>query len=674
MTLIRSPRPKGPGLHLTATLTPSTRDAALATVAYAALTLALTWPLVLGLTRDVPSDLGDPLLNTWILAWDAEHLLRALTGHVAALREYWSGNIYYPHPLALAYSEHLTPQAIQILPVYALTRNPVLAYNVLLLSTFVLSGLGMFLFARELTGRRDAAFIAGLAYAYAPYRFSSIPHVQVLSSAWMPFVLYGFRRFFETRRTRPLVGAVVAWIVQNLSCGYYLLYFSPVVALYVAWEITTRGAWRDARTLWRIAVAVLAASVATLPFLIPYMSLRALGFSPRSLSETDRFSADVYAYLTADPSLRFWGPIATALPKAEGHLFPGLTIFVLAVIAIAGSVRLEPDATVRPDEGNVRGKRYVTSVRIIRRLLAAASVVLVAMLFGWTLRTPILKITSFDRVAVVVAVLSMALLILSPAARAASRRWLSSTVGLLTVLTCFAFVMSFGPHIYADGKLVEASNIYSAFYNFVPGFDGLRVPARFAMIVALGLAALAGYGANIVARDVGKRAIWIAAALIVAESIAIPIGMNASDTSFRHSGLAPLPDWRQSAFPSPPIYERVETLPQRSVLIELPLGEPAMDVRYMFFSTRHWRPLVNGYSGGSPIEYGLLTEFLSDALRRPDRAWNALEQSQATHALVHEAFYDGTRGAEISDWLRRYGAREIASAGSDRLFELRHSF
>ena len=102
------------------------RDAAAATAAYAALTIALTWPLGAGLARDVPSDFGDPLLNAWILAWDATHLGQ----------RWWNANIFHPHPLALAYSEHLLPQAIQILPFYAATKNPILCYNLLFLSTF----------------------------------------------------------------------------------------------------------------------------------------------------------------------------------------------------------------------------------------------------------------------------------------------------------------------------------------------------------------------------------------------------------------------------------------------------------------------------------------------------------------------------------------------------------
>ena len=52
---------------------------------------------------------------------------------------------------------------------------------------FVLSAFGMFLFVRELTGSRSAAFLAGVAYGFAPYRFGTLSHLQVLSSMWMPF-------------------------------------------------------------------------------------------------------------------------------------------------------------------------------------------------------------------------------------------------------------------------------------------------------------------------------------------------------------------------------------------------------------------------------------------------------------------------------------------------------
>ena len=655
------------------------RDALVATLAYAALTIAFTWPLAKGLTRDLAGDFGDPLLNCWILAWDADHLLRALRGDLTALAGYWNANIYYPHPLALAYSDHLTAQALQILPVYAITKNPLLCYNVLFLSTFVLSGVGMFLFARALTGNRAAAFVAGLAYAFAPYRIGSIPHLQVLSSAWMPFALFGVRRFFETRRTMALAGAAVAWLLQNLSCSYYLIFFSPVLAMYIAWELTTRRLWRDAAILGRLLAAAAVVVLATTPFVVPYITLRRSGFPPRPFEEILHFSADVYGYLTADPNVRAWGDVLRAWPRAENALFPGVTIVVLAAIAIVATwresrrvsmVRLKPDPTIAAI--GVSGRVRLQPDRLIAWALAISSAVLVAVLFGWSVRWPLLRITDFDRVLVIVAALFVAWLAASLRARAAVRDWTSSPPGILTLLTLFAIAMSFGPHIYSRGKLLEDTNIYAAFYRFVPGFDGLRVPARFGMIVALLLAALAAHGAVVIDRlRHGPRLLALAGALIVVESIAVPLPLNGNSTDYKQSGLAPLPGFVATGAAAPDVYRFVAQLPASAALVELPFGEVAFDVRYMFYSTLHWRPLANGYSGGAPDAYGLLAESLKDLLRRPDAAWQALSASSATYVIVHEDFYADGRGSQVSNWLRAHGAHERAAFGGDHLFEIR---
>src|SRR5258708_21997153 len=160
-----------------------------ATVAalYLAIALAATWPLVTVLNRQIVGDVGDSLFNCWVILWTGGQLLRALHGDWTALAHYWNANIFYPQPLTLAYSEHLTPQMLQALPVLATTGNIVLAYNVVFLATIVLSGLGAYLLVRDLTGEPLAAFLAGLAFAFTPFRVEQLAHIEVLSGQWMPF-------------------------------------------------------------------------------------------------------------------------------------------------------------------------------------------------------------------------------------------------------------------------------------------------------------------------------------------------------------------------------------------------------------------------------------------------------------------------------------------------------
>ena len=108
----------------------------------------------------------------------------------------------------------------------------------------------MYLLARELTGDARAAWVAGACYGFALLRLPQLTHLQVLSSQWMPFALYGLRRYFTTLRADPLGWAAVALVLQNLSCGYYLVFFAPVVVLYCLYEIADRGLW----SRWRMWV------------------------------------------------------------------------------------------------------------------------------------------------------------------------------------------------------------------------------------------------------------------------------------------------------------------------------------------------------------------------------------------------------------------------------------
>ncbi len=609
----------------------------LAAALYVVATVIFTWPITRGLARDIPGDYGDPLLNIWILAWDAAHFGRG----------WWDANIFAPHPLALGYSEHLAAQAVQAAPIYWLTGNAILCYNLLFLSTYVLSGVGAFLLARELTGDDAAATVAGLAFAFAPYRATSVPHIQVLSAAWMPFTLYAFRRYFSTGRTRALAGAAAAWLLQNLSCGYYLLFFSPVVLVYLMWEITTRQMWNDRRALTALAATCLAVALFTAPFVAPYLELRRLGFNPRSIGETRRFAADVYGYLTADPSLYIWGRLARAWPKAEGALFPGLTIALLSLYGAA-----------RPRTG--RESRPVVEQFVLLLLV----LVIVWLLLGYSIRLPVLRITRLSRTLAAAGLIAAALLAWSRELRRSAADWIRSPAGWFALAALFAIAMSFGPDIRARDRVVLDTNIYSYFYQYVPGYDGLRVPARFAMIVTLCLAMLAAIGLAKIRR---RSAAVVAGVLIAIESFAAPIPINQHSSGYERPGLAPLADLERRA---PDVYWYIASLPADAVVAELPLGEPAFDVRYMFYSTVHWRRLVNGYTGGLPDEYDALDRTLQDLFIRPDRAWSALRAAGPTHVIVHESFYLDGRGPLVSDWLRAHGARRTAVFGADRVFQM----
>jgi hypothetical protein len=647
---------------------------------YALAAVVMTWPLVLGFGRDVPWDFGDSLLNCWIIGWNDEHLLRFLGGDLKALGGLWHGNIFYPDPYALAYSELLIAQSLQALPVYALTGNLILCYNLLFLSTFALSALGMYLLVRELTGDVRAAFIAGLIYGFLPYRMDQATHLQVLSSQWMPFALFGLRRYFATRRLRPLAGAVAAIVAQNLSCGYYLVYFAMFVPVYVLYEIVTRHRLRDVRTWAALAAAGIVVAACTVPFMLPYLELRALTGERRSLAETAGYAADLFAYATADANLRVWGTIMRAYPRPEGHLFPGLVLAILAGVGgatvLTSAWRHEAVAA-----GKRAGFRWAAMSERRRRVLLTVAVVvgavsaLVALWAFLGLRArfeigPIeIKAKDVGRPIVMTVAALLAVLVLSPRTRSAAWHVARSYQACFLLCAVVAAYLSLGPEPKWGGWPFRDGGFYRWLFELVPGMNGLRVPARLGMLVMLFLTVIAGSGMAVLLTRTRRAGVVMAAvaAAVLLESAAVPIPLNQM-TSYAQFGQPP--DRITPGTDPPPVYAHIARLPAGSAIVEFPLGETGWDIRAVYHATMHWKPIVNGYSGGFPARYIRLARLLEDVSVTPDEAWSALRATGPTHAVVHLAAYRHASVPSPEPWLVGHGARLVAEFADARLYEL----
>ena len=641
------------------------RRNAYAAAAYTAIAIAMTWPLARGLAHDVAWDLGDPILNIWILAWDCEQFRGIFFGHYAHLWHFFDANIFYPAPLTLAYSEHLVPQALQIFPLYALTKNPILCYNVLFLSTFTLSGLGMFLLVRELTGNMAASFVAGLLFAFAPYRVSQSSHLQVLSSQWMPFALYGFTRYVRHGRPRALVGAMASMVLQGLSCGYYLLYFSPFAAAYVLWELWRTGKLADRRMWIHLATASVMAVIVIAPFVIPYIRVSRDLQLTRSLGETTRLSADVYSYATASVAERFWGSrLSDVFPKAEGDLFPGVVPLILALLGLVVA-KTERTELVEPAGWRIRVACALSIVALAHALAACVTIVFRRVTLDlWLFDLRLVDATQLLLRAVVAYGAALAL---SRGLRARAAAFMCSRGFFVAALLAAAW-LSLGPAPRVLGLPLDLASPYKFLWNYVPGFDGLRVPARFAMVAVLMLSVLGGLGATVLARNrSGRVVLGLVAAIFLFEAGASPFVVN---------GTSPIRDFNpppsQLASPAraPKVYEAVNKLPAAAVLAELPFGQPDYDLRAMYYSIDRWRPLLNGYSGFFPPHYGRAMVGLTEVPRHPDLSAATLRELGATHVVVHEGAFLNAEGRDTTAALQRLGATEMFRDGDDVLLAL----
>ena len=457
---------------------------------FAALTVAMTWPQARLMATHVP-DADDPLLSIWRIAWIA-HILP-----ISPL-DLMNGNIFHPEPRTLAYTDAVLMQGLVAAPLIWAGLSPMLAYNLLILASIALSGWTMFLYARHLTDRVSGSLLAGIVFAFVPFRFDHLHHLELQATMFLPLALMWTDRALETGARRDLWLAVAA-VVAQVYCGiYYAVFLSTALLIVIPIRWRRLPAARRT-TLARSGLAAgLAGAVIVLPYLAIYM-LNRNSLGDRDSRDIQTYSATLWNYLAAPNENVVHGGWSGPLGQNERRLFPGFV-----AIAIA----------------------------------------------GWGLW-------------------------------AIERRRLT-----LLILGVVGFIISLGLN----------TPVYSALGSVLFIYNGLRAPARASILVFLAVAGLVAYGWSRLEGTM-KGLAPVATAVVAA---ALLLEYSTVQSHWFVAG------------PTPAVYAWLAEQP-RSVIVELPVTtadrfDVVPDGLYMFRSTVHWQPLLNGYSGFFPKSYLELTE------------------------------------------------------------------
>jgi hypothetical protein len=465
-------------------------------------------------------DLGDPLFSVWRIGWVA-HQIVTDPAHL------FDGNIFYPTPLTLTLSDPVILPALTIAPLLALGVHPVVAYNILFLSGFWLSGVATYLLVERLTDSARAAFIAGLMYACYAYRFEHYSHLELQMTQWMPLALLALHFFVSTGRPRYAFALAIAVAAQLYSSMYYAVFFlmyATVIGLGLL-RIHRQSVRRLAPPL---ASAGLVALLIALPIILAFTAAKPLK-GERGRFEVVFYSAKPEDYLRANRYSALWHErLRPSLP--ERTLFPGAAPLALAAIGLA------------PPLGTLR---------------------------------------------------------------------LVYVAGLLVAF---------------DGSLGLNGIVYPLLYQLPGPLRELRSPARFAALVGLTLAVLAGFGARRALRWRPSRThphVVFAALVALVMIDAWP-------------ALVLTPVWKEP----PPIYDVLKYTPNATI-VEMPIvDDETRNLPFMYFSLWHWARMVNGYSGFIPKAYA---DFRKEMVFFPDaRSLEALRRRGVTYVSVNCGLnYDG---------------------------------
>jgi hypothetical protein len=297
---------------------------------FTAMAIAHTWPLAANPAGFSRNDNGDALLNEWALAWFAHQAPRNPL-------QLFEANIFYPEPHTLAYSEAMIVQSALAAPILWLGGSPVLAFNLMLIGGFALTGWAVWYVMRRWTGDWGAALIAGLLFGFNAHTLTRMPHLQAQHVEFLPLALLAFDALLRQPGLRNAL-RLALWFTLQALASIYLLVFSAFALVAAA---LARPQWYTSRPVFRrvapqLAVAAAASGAALLPYLLPYWLLSRDRYFTRSLKDTALYSATWTDYLAAPGRLHFdWW--SAQFWTGDG-LFPGVVALALAGIALLSGV------------------------------------------------------------------------------------------------------------------------------------------------------------------------------------------------------------------------------------------------------------------------------------------------------------------------------------------------
>lgn len=284
------------------------RRLALAALLYVALTVALTWPATPRLSQEVAGlPARDNLQYTWLLWWQGVAWQEGLGAGENLLNHPWRP----PHPLL-----GVTPELEALARPLQGLLTPTEVYNLVLLLSFPLCGLAMYLLIIDITNDYAAALLGGAVFAFFPHRMGHAlaGHLTQLALWWGPLYVRHLLRLFERTRWRDALWAGLFLGLQGVAALVVTAYYAlPLAAVSLAYLLWTRRQRLSRRLVGRLAASLLLALAIVAPLLGPFVVDAVRQGADFRVSGVTPNAADLVALALPTPFHPLWG-------RAVGHL------------------------------------------------------------------------------------------------------------------------------------------------------------------------------------------------------------------------------------------------------------------------------------------------------------------------------------------------------------------
>ena len=317
-------------------VSPRYRELILVSLIFLFLTVVMTWPFIVHLNDSVVGSVGDNWYYVWLIKWFEKSLIEL------------NGNPFFvpthntPYGWYLAYTEISLSNIIFALPI-SILGGPVLAYNGILILSFILSALFTYSWVKRLTGNSFAALISGALFAFSPYRLAHLNgHWPLMGTHWLVlhfmFLYLCLHQESINKKYAFLSGLGLG--MASLSSMYYLYMTLVISSFYIlGYILFILRSVKESFLVKKVAFILLYSSPLLILSILPYFFLAYAGIhNHHTLSVVDRFSASLNDYFLPAPIHFLWGHfIGTNYDRSlwiEQTIYPGLVVILFCFLTL----------------------------------------------------------------------------------------------------------------------------------------------------------------------------------------------------------------------------------------------------------------------------------------------------------------------------------------------------
>jgi hypothetical protein len=319
---------------------------------FLSMTIVMTLPLVFRFTDSAAGGYGDGVYFIWLIRWYQGVIFQ---GHGAP---FFNAMMNYPEGWNLSTTDTALASALPGVP-FSLLMGPTAGYNIAMAITFILSGLFMYIWVVYLTSSKSAGLIAGMIYAFLPYRMAHFlaGHLNLSGTAWFPLFFMGYFEVLHHPAQKKWWPPVIAGISLGLIAltSMYYLYFTLLFVVIIFLGYLILVSWRVVlqKAFW---IKSLIAALISSPFLFvalkPFLKLsQSGGIADRSLDYANNYSASPTDFFTFSSDHFLFGKwISSIFDRSlwiESSLYIGSVALILILFLLIKKHKKAQRALIR---------------------------------------------------------------------------------------------------------------------------------------------------------------------------------------------------------------------------------------------------------------------------------------------------------------------------------------